>query len=176
MRRGWLDSDVTVKVLDGRQEGAVKGDNPHQPGRPSPTDPTDYIANLRRILDVAVPPGNPTASAPSAPGRWALLGRLPRAHGPVFMRGDRDGGTPANRARAAPEGVDYRFQWRLTPGVQTTLERLMRDAHWTAAGQGGQGAETRLRLTGWHRARRAIVLRRRVKADLAAVDAGHPGQ
>jgi hypothetical protein len=79
-------------------------------------------------------------------------------------------------ARAEQEGVDYLFKLRLTPGVKTTIERLMRDAHWTEAGQGWQGAETRLRLTGWNRARRAIVLRRRVKADLAAVDAGHPGQ
>ena len=171
-----LDSDVTVKVLYGHQEGAVKGYNPHKPGRPSHTYHTYYIANLRLILDVEVHPGNQTASKHSAPGLWELLGRIPRAHWPVFIRGDRAWGTQANMARAEQEGVDYLFKLRLTPGVKTTIERLMRDAHGTEADQGWQGAETRLRLTGWNRARRAIVLRRRVKADLAAVDAGHPGQ
>jgi hypothetical protein len=53
-----LDSDVTVKVLYGPQEGAVKGYHPHKPGRPSHTYPTYYIANLRLILDVEVHPGN----------------------------------------------------------------------------------------------------------------------
>ena len=32
-----LDVDVTVKPLYGHQEGAVKGYNPHKPGRPSHT-------------------------------------------------------------------------------------------------------------------------------------------
>jgi hypothetical protein len=47
-----LDSDVTVKPLYGHQEGAVKGYNPHKPGRPSPTYHTYFIANLRLVLDV----------------------------------------------------------------------------------------------------------------------------
>jgi hypothetical protein len=49
----------------------------------------------------------------------------------------------------------------------------MREAHWTAAGQGGEGAET---LGGWSRSRRAIVRRRRVNGDLAVVDQGDPAQ
>jgi hypothetical protein len=60
--------------------------------------------------------------------------------------------------------------------VKKSVERLMREALWTAAGQGWEGAETSLRLTGWSRSRRAIVLRRRVKGDLAVVDHGDPNQ
>ena len=52
----------------------------------------------------------------------------------------------------------------------------MREAAWCEAGQGWQGAETRLRLEGWGRARRAIVLRRQVKAELAMVAQGDPEQ
>jgi Transposase DDE domain group 1 len=171
-----LDSDVTVKPLYGHQEGAVKGYNPHKPGRPSHTYHTYFIANLRLVLDVEVQPGNQTASKYSSPGLWELLGRLPRAHWPVAIRGDRDWGTQANMARAEQEGVPYLFKLRLTSGVKKIIERLMRGTAWSEAGQGWQGAETTLRLSGWGRARRAIVLRRQVKADLAVVDPRDPAQ
>ena len=42
-----LDVDVTVKPLYGHQEGAVKGYNPHQPGRPSHTYHTYFLSSLR---------------------------------------------------------------------------------------------------------------------------------
>lgn len=171
-----LDADVTVKPLYGHQDGAVKGYNPHKPGRPSHTHHTHFIANLRLVLEVEVQAGNQTASKYSSPGLWELLGRLPRPHWPALIRGDRDWGTQANLARAEQEGVPYLFKLRLTPGVKKTVERLMRGAEWTAAGQGWEGAETRLRLAGWNRARRAVVLRRRVKADLAVVDPRDPAQ
>jgi hypothetical protein len=50
----------------------------------------------------------------------------------------------------------------------------MRAAAWSDAGQGWQGAETPLRLSGWRRARRAVVLRRRVQKDLAVADKSDP--
>lgn len=89
--------------------------------------------------------GNQTASKYSSPGLWELLGCLPRPHWPALLRGDRDWGTQANRARAEQEGIPYLFKPRLTPGVKTTVERLMRGAAWTAAGQGWEGVETRPR-------------------------------
>ena len=52
----------------------------------------------------------------------------------------------------------------------------MRAAAWSDAGQGWQGAETPLRLSGWRRARRAVVLRRRVQKDLAVADKSDPQQ
>ena len=171
-----LDVDVTVKPLYGHQQGAVKGYNPHKPGRPSHTYHTYFIAKLRLVLDVEAQAGNQSASAYSSPGLWELLGRLPRAHWPVCIRGDRDWGTQANMARAEQEGVGYLFKLRLTSGVKKTIERLMRRAEWCDAGQGWQGAQTSLRLSGWSRSRRAIVLRRRLQADLAVVDAGDPQQ
>ena len=60
------------------------------------------------------------------------------------------------------EGIGYLFKLRLTSGVKKLLERLMRDADWQEAGQGWQGAESALRLSGWSRHRRVVVLRRRL--------------
>ncbi len=113
-----LDSDVTVKPLFGHQEGAEKGYNPHKPGRPSHTYHTYFMANLRLILDVEVQAGNQTASKYSAPGLWELLKRIPRPHWPVFIRGDRDWGTEANRQRAEQEGLPYLFKLRMTARVK----------------------------------------------------------
>ena len=79
-------------------------------------------------------------------------------------------------ARAEQEDLPYLFKLRMTTGVKKIVERLMRGAAWSDAGQGWQGAETRLRLAGWSRARRTLVLRRRIKADLAMVEESNPEQ
>lgn len=171
-----LDADVTVKPLHGHQEGAEVGYNPHKPGRPSHTYHTYFIAHLRLVLAVEVQSGKPTAAKYSAPGLWDLLKRIPREHWPVLIRGDRDWGTEANRQRAEQEGLPYLFKLRMTSGTRRLVERLMLGRSWVDAGQGWQGAESELRRAGWGRARRVIVLRRRLKKDLAIVDQGNPAQ
>ena len=170
-----LDADTTVKPLYGRQEGSEVGYNPHKPGRPSHTYHTDMIANLRLILEVEVQSGKQTASKYSAPGLWGLLDRLPRAHWPAMMRGDRDWGTEANLQRAEQAGLPYLFKLRLTKRTRQLIERLMSGHDWVETGQGWQGAESELRLSGWSRARRVIVLRRRVKKDLAVMNRNPDG-
>jgi hypothetical protein len=65
--------------------------------------------------------------------------------------------------------VPYLFKLRLTKGTRTLVERLMRGRDWVDAGQGWEGAESTLRLTGWSRSRRVVVLRKRIKKDLAVV-------
>lgn len=47
------------------------------------------------------------------------------------------------------------------------IERLSTQREWTNAGQGWQAKESLLRIEGWSRQRRVIVLRRRVKGALA---------
>ena len=52
-----LDIDTTIKTIDGRQEGAEIGYNPHKPGRPSHTYHTYWIGRLRLCLDAGGAPG-----------------------------------------------------------------------------------------------------------------------
>jgi hypothetical protein len=170
-----LDADATIKTLYGHQEGAEVGYNPHKPGRPSQTYHTYMIANLRLILDVEVQGGKQVASKYSSSGLWALLGRLPREHWPALIRGDRDWGTEANMQAAEQAGLPYLFKLRLTPNTRKLVERLMLDSHWLTAGQGWQAAESKLRLTGWSRARRVVVLRRQIRKDLAVLSQSQPG-
>ncbi len=72
--------------------------------------------------------------------------------------------------------MSYLFKLRLTKNVTRAIERLMRDSQWVDAGEGWQGAETTLRLQGWSKARRVVVLRRSVKRDIAIADQSNPDQ
>jgi hypothetical protein len=112
----------------------------------------------------------------STPGLWSLLEQIGRARWPRLLRGHRDWGTEANMRRCEQEGLPYLFKQRLTKRTKALVERLLREAEWTDAGQGWQGAEAQLRLAGWSRARRVVVLRGRLKQDLAIEDRGESGQ
>src|SRR5271155_2198074 len=70
----------------------------------------------------------------------------------------------------------YLFKLRLTADVRRAIERLSRQGEWVDSGQGWQAKETNVRLKGWSRQRRIIVLRRRVKGALAAPSTDEQGQ
>ncbi len=74
---------MTVKPLDGHQEGAEAGYNRHKPGRPSHTSHTYMMANLRLVLDVEVRAGNESHSNYSMPGLVWLLGSVVTRYKPI---------------------------------------------------------------------------------------------
>jgi hypothetical protein len=76
------------------------------------------------------------------------------------------------------EGRDlpYLFKLRLTANVKRAIERLSAQGEWVDSGQGWQARETEVRLQGWSRQRRVIVLRRRVKGALASSSTDDEGQ
>jgi len=160
-----LDCDTTIKPLYGHQEGAVLGYNPHKPGRPSHAYHSFQISSVRLILDVMVKPGNEHASRHSEPHIWELLERLPREYWPSFVRGDKGWGNEHNMARCEQEKMPYLFKLRLTKGVRRTIEKLAHGRGWVDAGKGWEGQETALRLQGWSRSRRVILLRRLLPAS-----------
>lgn len=164
-----LDVDTTVKVLYGNQEGAVQGYNPTKPGRPSHTYHTYSIANLRLILDVEVQPGNQMAASYSAPDLWALLDRIPRNQWPQFIRGDSSFGTDGVMRVAEEKNIPYLFKLKSTKNVKRLIEKLMMNQDWEFAGQGWEGQEALLKLMGWEKHRRVIVLRKQVSKDVVAL-------
>ena len=172
-----LDCDTTVKPLYGRQEGAVVGYNPKKPGRPSHAYHAFVMAGPRLVLEVAVAPGDRQRSKRAAPWLWALLGRLGRKRWPRLVRGDKDWGSEANMASCERAGLDYLFKLRLTKGARRLAERVMADGAWEDAGGGWSGCEAELRLHGWSRRRRVVVLRRRLPGTVALTrDAGGQGE
>jgi hypothetical protein len=165
-----LDMDSTIKPLYGHQEGAEVGYNPHKPGRPSHCYHTYQLSSLRLVLRVDVVPGNQHNVAHATDGLWALLDHLGPERRPALLRGDNSWGIEPVMMRAEQRKLDYLFRLRLTKNVQRAMERAMRQSDWANAGQGWQGKETQLRLHGWGRQRRIILMRRKLKRDLAITD------
>ena len=171
-----LDMDSTVKTLYGHQEGAEVGYNPHKPGRPSHAYHTYMLSSLRLVLRVDVLPGDEYNVAHATDGLWTLLDHLGPAHRPALLRGDNSWGIERVMARAEQNGLKYLFRLRMTLNVKRDLQRAMQQSYRTDAGQGWQGKETTLRLQGWSRHRRIILLRRKLARDLTMIDRTKPDQ
>jgi len=166
-----LDTDVTVKPLYGKQEGALIGYNPHKPGRPSHAYHTYQMAGLRLMLGVTVAPGNQSHANTTLPGLIELIEHLPLEQRPALVRGDcGQGGEPTMAALEASD-MRYLFKLRLTKNVKRYIERMFATPEWTDAGQGWQGREGSIQLSGWSRARRIVILRRALQGEVLLTDA-----
>lgn len=161
-----LDLDGTVKCLYGKQEGAVVGYNPKKPGRPSHCYHSALMANTRLSLRVEVMAGNETAPKHSMPGIWAWLDALPKEERPTLLRGDVAYGNEAVLCEAEARDQDYLSKLKLTSNVKRLIQKLFRQGGWTDAGQGWDGIEDNLVLSGWSRARRVVVLRRKLSGEM----------
>jgi Transposase DDE domain group 1 len=165
-----LDMDATVKPLYGQQEQAVCGYNPTKPGRPSHVYHCYFLAAARLVLEVEVQPGNQTASQYAQPGLWAWLDQQPRSRWPQLLRGDVSWGTERMMEQAEARALPYLFKLRQSPNVKKHVAKLLNWREWEYAGGGWQGVTSELRLNGWSRARRVVVLRRLVRDPLAVTE------
>src|SRR5271167_3275727 len=171
-----LDADSTVKLLYGHQEGAAIGYNPKKPGRPSHVYHNYSMAGARLVFDVDVCAGDEHSSNHAAPGLWALLDRTLRDCWPSLLRGDKGFGNEAIMREAEGRELPYLFKLRLTANINRAIERLSRQGEWIDSGEGWKAKETTVRLQGWSRQRRVIVLRRRVKGALVSSSTADEGQ
>jgi hypothetical protein len=161
LEEAWaLDMDTTVKPLYGHQEDAKVGYNPQKPGRPAHAYHSYFIANLRMVLEVEVQAGNQTAASYAQPELWALLDGLPETSRPAFLRGDCNWGTERAMEGSEQRQIAYLFKLKQTANVKKLIDRLFGRNEWVEAGQQWQGLATELRLSGWTKTRRVVVLRR----------------
>jgi hypothetical protein len=172
LRTGWiLDVDTSIKPLYGHQAGAEVSYNPSKPGRPSHVLHTYWIGNLRLVLDVEVQAGKTHAAKHSVARLRTLLDGLPSAERPALVRGDNAFGNDHVMVELEGRAQRYLFKLRQSAGVKRLVERQWSRADWRDVGQGFEGVEAELRLMGWSRARRVVVLRRGVKEGLIAKQA-----
>ena len=161
-----LDIDTTVKPLYGKQSGAEVSYNPHKPGRPSHALHTYWVGNLRLVLDVVVSPGKAHSAAKARPGLIGVLDKLDEQQRPALVRGDCGFGNEPFIAELEERAQPYLFKLRQTVGVKKLLARQFARDDWSTPGPGDQGwsaVEDTLKLSGWDKSRRVVVLRRAVK-------------
>ena len=168
-----LDVDVTVKPLYGHQEGSVVGYNLKKPGRPSHTYHTYPMAGLRLVRGGDGEAGNHRHANTTVPGLLTLIDRLPSHQRPYCVRGEagfgHDGVLPSLEERHMP----YLLKLRATPNVKRFVEKVFWRQGWATAGDGFEGRDGELALSGWQKARRVIVLRRRLKGEVVLGDEPH---
>lgn len=165
-----LDTDTTIKPLYGRQEGATIGYNPKKPGRPSHAYHTYLMAGLRQVLGVEVRAGNEHTAKHAQPGLLKILDALPPQKKPRLVRGDNAfGNDPLMRALEERE-QSYLFKLKLSKNVKRHIAKLFGQSGWMDAGQGWEGLEGELALTGWQKQRRVVVLRRGLTGEIAITD------
>lgn len=171
-----MDTDTTVKPLYGKQEGAVISYNPTKPGRPSHTYHTYLMAGLRQVLGVEVHAGNEHAAQHTQPGLLKILDDLPAARKPKLIRGDCAFGNDPLMTALEERQQPYLFKLKLTKNVKRHIGRLFRESGWSDAGQGWEGKDGTLKLTGWEQSRRVVVLRRPIKGEIVLTGEDHGQQ
>lgn len=120
---------------------------------------TFWIGNLRLVLDAVLTSGH--AKAPLK----RLLDELGERK-PALVRGDCGYGSQDIIDICEERAPPYLLRLRQTANVK----RLFRRENWSRAkdaSQGWQVIEDSIRLSGWSKARRVVVLRRRIKHDIA---------
>jgi hypothetical protein len=174
-----LDIDTTVKTLFGKQSGAEISYNPHKPGRPSHALHTYFVSNLRMVLDVVVCPGKQHSATHARPGLSDVLDSLDKGQLPALVRGDCGFGNEPFIDELENRGQAYLFKLRQTSGVKKMLMRQFARKDWTTPGpcdQGWSAVEDTLRLAGWDKSRRVVILRRAAKSDVALARKAAEGQ
>lgn len=155
-----LDIDTTVKCLYGHQEGAQIGYNPTKPGRPSHNYHSYFVANLRISLGVDVLAGKEHAGAHSMSGLWRLLESLPRERWPTFVRGDCGYGNEKTMTQLEARGLPYLLKLRHTKKVKALVRDVLgRSDGWMDCLEGWEAAEAQIKLTGWSKTRRVVIVR-----------------
>ena len=155
-----IDIDNTVKPIFGHQEGAELGYNPQKPGRPSHNFHSYFIGSIRISLGVDVLPGKRHSGICGTPRLWEIIDGLPPEKRPRLLRGDVGYGGDGNMCEAEKRGLMYLFKIRRTKTVLALLRQYEDSREWIDAGEGWEALEVGIRLGGWKKSRRGILLRR----------------
>ena len=161
-----LDADTTIKTLYGHQQGALIGYNPKKPGRPSHAYHSYFMAGVRQVLGVEVCPGNEHTAKHAQPGLLKILDDLPAERKPKLVRGDNAFGNDPLMTALEERQQDYLFKLRLSKNVKRHIGSLFGQSGWTDAGQGWEGIDGELALSGWPNKRRVVALRRPLLGEI----------
>jgi len=166
--RPWvLDIDASIKPLYGRQEGAEIGYNPTKPMRPSHVLHTFLVSNLLLVLDVQVSSGKQHTSGHAKTALGRLLDELGERR-PAPVRGDSGYGNEGILLTLEERAQPYLLRLGQTRNVQRLVAQQFARTDWSRAdSQGCQMVEAQLRLHGWSKTRRVVIVRQHVRGGIA---------
>lgn len=135
-----------------------------------------YLATVLPCNTVDVQAGNQTANEYAQPVLWGWLDARDRELWPALLRGDVAHGSENMMKEAEARKLPYLFKLKRSPGVLKLIAELgAKKAGWQEAGGHWKGIESSIRLQGWSRERRVIVLRRKVGAAPMSFEDLEPG-
>ena len=108
--------------------------------------------------------GNQTAPLFAQPALWEFVDGLAERDRPIFMRGDCHWGAEKAMVGAEERRLGYLFKLKQSANVKKLIAQIFGKEGWVEAGQGWQGVEDVLRLSGWSKERRVVVLRRTLRS------------
>ncbi len=158
LREDTLILDSTVCERYGQQEGARRGYNPRKPGRPShhPLKAglgSGYVVNLwNRRGDTHT--AHQVCEFYDQTRRW-----LPKSLKVSWVLADSGFGQEEFLAHLEGQGQRYIVALRMTSGVQGAILAIR---EWREIAPGIEIGETRVKLSGWTRERRLVVVRQHV--------------
>ena len=158
-----LDLDTSVKQIYGHQEGAEVGYNPTRRGRPSQSLHVGFIGGLRMLFSVDVQGGKAHAASHMAERVWARIDALPPECRPSLIRGDIAFGNDGYLCSCEDRNLPHLFKLKMTSNVKKQTRKLaqtLSGEDWKAGSGGWEVTESALKLSGWSRERRVVVLRR----------------
>ncbi len=166
--RPWvLDIDASIKPLYGHQEGAEVGYNPSKPKRPSHVLHTFLVGNLRLVLDVQVSTGKQHTSGHAKTALGRLLDEL-NDRRPALVRGDSGYGNEGILLELEQRDQRYLMRLRQTANVQRLVAQAFARTDWSRPdNQGCQMLQGQLRLHGWSKTRRVVIVRQRIRGGIA---------
>ena len=163
-----LDLDTSVKPVYGRQEGAEIGYNPLRPGRPSQALHVGFIGGLRLLVSLDVQGGKAHGAKHMAPKIWDWVDSLPANCKPALIRGDIGFGNEGYLCECEVRELSHLFKIKMSKNVQKLISKLatQQGANWQQTPGGWQALEARLKLKGWSRERRVVVMRRPIPVNV----------
>lgn len=157
------DWDSTVNTRYGHQEDAALGYNPHKRGRKSHHPLICVAARTRLCLHLEWRPGESVSATDWQPAMERLWSHPTIRERLWLNRGDAGFGQEAVMAwheQAGEQRPKYLFKLRLTSNVRRAIARVPWPL-WEGAPTLGcqQSAETTVKLHGWSRERRVVIVR-----------------
>jgi hypothetical protein len=156
-----FDLDTTVLTVYGQQENATIGFNPRKRGRPSFHPLFCFEGGSGVCWEAQYLPGHTHPLSVAIPLLARAWAKLPSRVQRVCVRGDAAFGGEKLFAFLEEKTAIYAIATRISPGLKQRLEGL----HYRHYGSGLETAAVRVVLSGWSRARRVVILRRRVPEE-----------